>query len=362
MERSPFPYHGPLEAEQVSGREDMVIELSQRIADRRVTALLGPRRFGKTSLLKRVAADLEQVGPQPVWVDFYELNSMSDLVGALDRGLAAVTGSLRRIIDSVAGGVSVNLGVVGMELRRDKRHRPDPVDMLRRLLGILVESAQRQDVFVVFDEFAGIAGVEGAAGLLRTELQHHYQDLGLVFAGSQPSMMRTLFSDQTQPFFGQADLIEIPPLSDNALLEIVVDGFDRTDRDPGAVARRIVAMADGHPQRGMQLADAVWRNTAESAVADELAWADALEEVRASVDLGSERMYSLLSGGQKKTLRVIAGDGSIYGAAAAVLDLAPGTARAATETLEGNGFLARRDELVIVDPMLRDWIRRRFPI
>lgn len=363
MERSPFPYHGPLDAHQVSGREDLVIDLCRRVNDRRVTALLGPRRFGKTSVLKRVAADLGQVGPQAIWIDLYELNSMADLVGAVDRGLSSVAGPLRRVLDSVAGGVSIQLGVLGVELNREKRHRPDAVSLLRQLLGVLVESAQREDLFVVFDEFAGIAGVQGAAGLLRTELQHHYQDLGIVFAGSQPSLMRTLFTDQDQPFFGQADLIEIGPLSDEALTHIVQEGFELSGRDPGRTTSRIVALADGHPQRAMQLADATWRLTGEGETADEAIWEQALAEVRASVDLGSERMYSLLSGGQKKTLRALAGGGSIYGTAASVLELSPGTARAASEALLGNGFLTRREgDLKIVDPLLADWIRRRFPI
>lgn len=314
-------------------------------------------------MLKRVAADLGQVGPQAVWIDLYELNSMSDLAGAVDRGLSAVTGSLRKVLDTVAGGLSLNLGAVAIEFSKGKRHRPEPVTMLRRLLEVLVKSAQRQDLFVVFDEFSGIAGVNGAAGVLRTELQHHYTDLGIVFAGSQPSTMRALFSDQDQPFFAQADLIEISPLPDSALIEIIHDGFDSTDRDAGAATSRIIAMAHGHPQRAMQLADAVWRETALGGIADERSWEEALEQVRASVDLGSERMYSLLSGGQKKTLRAIATSGSIYGSAAAILDLSPGTAKAATDTLIGNGFVERRDDrLTIVDPMLHDWIRRRFAL
>ena len=57
-DRSPFPYHGPLRPEQVTGRESLALDLAQRIADRRLTALVGPRYYGKTSLLKRVAADL----------------------------------------------------------------------------------------------------------------------------------------------------------------------------------------------------------------------------------------------------------------------------------------------------------------
>ena len=79
MDRSPFPYQGPLSPDQVTGRDELAADLAQRIMDRRLTALLGPRRYGKTSLLKRVCADLAQVGPETVWIDLYELTSISDL-------------------------------------------------------------------------------------------------------------------------------------------------------------------------------------------------------------------------------------------------------------------------------------------
>ncbi len=226
-----------------------------------------------------------------------------------------------------------------------------------------MRSAQRQDLFVVFDEFSGIEHVDGAAALLRTELQHHYQDLGIIFAGSQPSTMRTLFSEQSQPFFAQADLVEIDPLAGDAIVAIVDDGFAATDRDAGACPGRIAAFVSGHPQRAMQLADGVWRHTPVGSAASDATWEAALDDVRASVDLGTERMFSLLPSGQQKTLRVIATGGSIYGTAASVLDLAPGTARAASESLLGSGFLLRSDgRLELVDPLLADWIRRRFPL
>ncbi|MGI9119750.1 MAG: AAA family ATPase [Acidimicrobiales bacterium] len=363
MERSPFPHQGPLAPEQVSGRDDLVADLAERLTERRLTALLGPRRYGKTSLLKRVTADLAAVGPSTVWIDLYELSSVADLAGAVDRGLSKVTGAARRILDSIAGTVSIRLGVVGIELSKGRRDRPDPVLTLRALLDVLVRTAQRQDLIVVFDEFSGIANVEGAAGLLRTELQHHYQELAIVFAGSQPSTMRTLFSDQAQPFFAQADLVEIGPLADDAVADVVEDGFECTRRGTGSVTSRLVAFAAGHPQRAMQLADALWRLTDEGGTADDLAWEEAVATVRANVDNGSERLYALLPSGHQRSLRVVASGGSVYGTAADVLGLSPGTARAALEALVGNGYLERRGgRSFVVDPLFADWIRRRFPI
>jgi hypothetical protein len=362
-ERSPFPHQGPLAPDQVSGRDDLVQDLAERLSERRLTALLGPRRFGKTSVLKRVTTDLAGVGPETVWIDLYELSSIADLAAAVDRGLSKVTGSVRRALDSIAGTLSLRLGVIGIELSKSRRERPDPVLTLRALLDVLVRTAQRQDIIVVFDEFSGIANVEGAAGLLRTELQHHYQDLAIVFAGSQPSTMRTLFSVQAQPFFAQADLIEIGPLTDTAVTDIVEDGFARSGRGTGALTSRLVAFAAGHPQRAMQLADALWRLTDAGTSANDRTWEEALAAVRANVDNGSERLYALLPAGHQKSLRALAAGGSIYGTAADILGLSPGTARAAVDALIGNGYLARRDgRVVVIDPLFADWIRRRFPV
>lgn len=360
---SPFPYQGPLDPDEVTGREALVRDLTERLTERRVTALLGPRRYGKTSVLKKVCADLEGVGHETVWIDLYELSSVADLAGAIDQGLSKVQGRIRRAIDSIAGSLALRVGFVGVELSKGRRDRPDPVLTVRSLLDVVVRTADKHQLILVFDEFSGIANVAGGAAMLRTQLQHHYRDLGIVFAGSQPSTMRMLFTDQAQPFFAQADLVEIAPLADEALSAIVDDGFEATGRGTGGTASRLVLAAEGHPQRAMQLADALWRATPPGGVAADSTWQHAIESVRSNVDGGLERLYALLPVGHQKTLRAVAADGRVYGRSAEVLELSPGTATAAVEALVGGGHLTRRsDRLVIVDPMFSDWIRRRFAL
>jgi len=363
IERSPFPHQGPLAPFQVLGRIDLRRDLAERLVQRRLTALLGPRRYGKTSILRRVAADLAEVGPETIWIDLYEMSSMADLASAVDRGLAQVVGPTRRLLDDLAGSMSLRLGVLGVELSRSKRERPDPVLALRSLMQVIVRIAQSREIVVIFDEFSGIAGVPGAAGLLRTELQHHYQELGIAFAGSEPSTMRLLFADRAQPFFAQADLVEIGPLDDGEVTAMVSDGFSSTDRVAGPIVGPLVALADGHPQRAMQLADALWLRTEEGATADDATWSDALADVRAGVDVGSERLYALLPSGQQRTLRIVASGGSVFGTAADVVDLGPGSAQNAVQALVDRGDLVRRaGRLVVVDPLFADWLRRRFAL
>src|SRR4051812_41324891 len=114
MEVSPFPYQGPLEPDQVRGRDELVADLVERVTERRVTALIGPRRFGKTSLLRRLAADLSEV--TTLWVDLYEVTSSADVAVRFDDALSRPAGLFAKVARSVAASVSVNLGVVKLDL------------------------------------------------------------------------------------------------------------------------------------------------------------------------------------------------------------------------------------------------------
>ncbi len=363
MDVSPFPYQGPLEPDQVRGRDDLVTDLVERVTEHRVTALLGPRRYGKTSVLRRVARDVIGAGVAVVWVDLYEVASIADVAARLDAGLARVTGSFADRAAKVAASASLHLGLVSVELRSVGRDRPDPLLTTHALLDVLTRTAEQTPTLVLLDEFSGIARVDGAAGLLRTALQHHYQDLGLVFAGSEPSTMRMLFTDQAQPFYAQADLVPIGPLEAEDVVDIVADGFAATGRRAGPVATRVAAFAAGHPQRTMQLADAAWRLVDRGGEATTATWDAALDGVRTATADGHERLYSSLQDGEKPVLRVLASGGSVFGRAGKVLDLPTGTAQHARRRLVERGHLVEDgDRHRLVDPLFADWIARRFPL
>jgi hypothetical protein len=230
-------------------------------------------------------------------------------------------------------------------------------------VDVLVGAAEHEPVVAVFDEFAGIAGVDGADAVLRTGLQHHYRKIGIVFAGSEPSMMRMLFTDPARAFYQQADLVEIGPLSTESVATMVDEGFEATGRHAGVVADRVAAFGRGHPQRSMQLADAAWRRTDEGREATDEVWQDALEAVRSAVAEGLERLHTALPASQQKVLRALAHGQSIFGTAARAFDLSKGTATGARDALRDSGHLHRLADgsYELVDPLFADWLRGRFP-
>lgn len=365
MDESPFPHLGPLEPERVTGRSDEAAELALHLREHRPVALLGPRRFGKTSLVRHVLWRLDEVEPfAAVWADLYGVTSMADFGVRLDSALTAVRGPVREVLDTVAGGMSVRLGVLGVELRHAGRSGPDPVAAVHSLLEVLVRAAQRHRVVLALDEFADIAAVNGLDALLRTQLQHHYRELGLVFAGSRPSMMRALFGERGRAFFAQADLVELGPLGQDAVTAIIHDGFSRTGRRAGPVALRVVGFAGGHPQRTMLLADEAWRRTPEATEATEDTWAAALAAVRISAGAELSALYEELPGSQGAVLRAVARTGSPFAATEIRFhDLSKSSITAARDALVRDGHLAQDDDgkVSIVDPVLADWLQRTFP-
>lgn len=360
MDISPFPYHGPLRAEQVEGRDDLVHDLVERVTERRVTAMLGPRRFGKTSVLRRVAADLEQAGTSVIWVDLYEVTSIVDVAIRFDEALASTGGPIAEKVQTVAASIGINLGLVRLSFTRPGR--PDAQATLHSLLDIVVRGALEHPTVIVLDEFSGIARVDGAAGLLRTKLQHHFQEIGLVFAGSEPSTMQTLFNDRAEPFYAQADLVHIGTLDAETITRIVGHGFRRTDRDPGTLGSYIYDFAAGHPHRSMQIADAAWRLAEPNEPWSPTVWEQAVARVRLVEGEPSERLFSRYSESSQSVLRLVATGSALFGRSAELLGLSSSSATAERNRLVADGDVMDGAEgLRVVDPVFGDWIRRRLP-
>lgn len=355
MRVSPFPHHGPLEPAQVRGRDELVADLVERITARRPTVLAAPRRYGKTTLLGRVTADLEDT-VTVVRVDLYELRSWADLAGRLSAGLASVTGRRRAGLDRIAASLDVNLGVVRASFRTWNRPQPEPTT--DRLLDVLVSHGSSSPTVVLFDEFSSIRRIEGAAGLLRTRLQHHFQQIGLVFAGSEPSTMRMLFEDTDQPFYAQADLLSVPPLSLAAFTDIVDEGFEGAP--PAGLAGHVHGFTGGHPQRSMQLADAAWNAAHDGS---DNPWADGLAAVRQATASGHEIRFSAAAPADQAVLRLAAAGEPLFGRAAELLELSRSSAQSARTRLVATGQLTRDGGThTVVDPLYRDWIAHRFAL
>lgn len=367
---SPFIYDGPIPPEKVIGREHEAATLRQWAAAGRFVTLTAPRRYGKTSLIGRVARDAEAEDRIAVVVaDLFDVASLADFVIRLERAWATHTPNrLRNAVGRVLAGAEVGLSIAGSGFTVALAERPqtDPLPALHTLLDLpnrLRGHKNHARVLVVLDEFQSLGRVSGAEALLRSHAQHQRDTASYLFAGSEPGMLARAFGERSRPFYGQAEMFRLRRLPAAELADAIGAEFERTERYAGEVLPDLVAASEGHPQRAMLLAHLLWTRVEAGQVAIPENWREALDEALARVDAEARAVLTGLSAGERKALRAVAEYGSPLNARALrTLDLAKTTAAHAARNLLAEGVLEHdEDGWRLVDPLLGRWIRREMP-
>lgn len=85
---TPFVYEEPLGArDPLVDREDELQSLLNRGLAGRNTRLEAPRRYGKTSLLRHMLAEVPATGGAGIYVDVYGVVSAAEVVARIERAL-----------------------------------------------------------------------------------------------------------------------------------------------------------------------------------------------------------------------------------------------------------------------------------
>jgi len=125
-EVNPFVYSRPLAPEDVLDREPETEQLLSLAAGGHYMRLYAPRRFGKTSLLRKALAKAEAGGDLvPVLVDLYGVLSYADVTIRIERAYAQLKGTIRKTIE---GGQKAVLHVVSHLLDLGVSGKPDKPD------------------------------------------------------------------------------------------------------------------------------------------------------------------------------------------------------------------------------------------
>ncbi len=216
---------------------------------------------------------------------------------------------------------------------------------------------------VCLDEFQDLLVADDALdGLFRSVIQHHAAAAAYVFAGSQPSLMRALFSERERPFYGQARPLELPPLPvDEAAHDIEVllraDGLDA-----GGAVDELLAFTDGHPQRTVLLAHHVYNLLDQPGQSEDVATA-AIDLALAETHDAHQAVWDGLGRVERIVLLAVADGQAPTGSRVADEHrIARSTLQDALARLLADDRNIRRDERgrpFVLDPLFGEWLRRR---
>ena len=227
-----LPTDGPF-----CNREIELNELANHAKSLANVVLFSPRRFGKTSLIKRVQSNLSKEGAVCVYTDFYGITSVEDVAARLAKAVFRETHARETLFKKAARtiksfrptmvmtpdeekGFSVNVqmaptGLSGFALLED---------VLESLGEFIKDSGEL--VHLVLDEFQEITTLHNALsieGILRQYIQQH--QAAYTFVGSRRRILLSIFNEEQRPFFKSAINYELPPLPEKEFAAFIVEQF-----------------------------------------------------------------------------------------------------------------------------------------
>lgn len=369
---NPFRYSEPVLADELVDRDAEASILLERAREGNNSRVVAPRRFGKTSLLRRTLHDAQREGWAAVYVDFFGVLTLDDIAQRIERAyaeqlsgrLASWFSGVRRMLRPTmrAGGGPVPGAV---EVTVDAQAEPPLLERLA--LPRRLHERHGQRTLVVFDEFQDVlAAQDRADAIIRSEIQHHGDAASYIFSGSHLGMMSELFGDRRRAFYGQAGPLELPPLPADEVAEYIAERFERTGRAVGDALDALLRRADGHPQRTMLLAHALWERTPAGKTANEDTWAAAEDAVARDLHDELRAIWTSLKPSQRRVLAAIAENTQrLYAADRRHGGSRGGAVRSATKALEDRGEIVRDERAAsghrVTDPMLARWVRAGRP-
>ena len=267
---NPFNYLQFATGDRFYDREEIRRDLKSRLLSGQTNIVLyGPRRYGKSSLVAELTADLEKAGIPCVTLDVVKVPSIelfaASYVQKVYRKLAPIKFELRKIctfLKSLRPKLTLDsTGETGISF--DAEEREIGSEELTEILDLpqkLVERGKR--AVIVLDEFQEVGELlpnDRFERVMRSVIQGHTR-VSYVFLGSRYHMLRRMFTDHNRPFYKSAltILLDKPPLEES--VRFVVSRFKsggiKISED---VAALLVAKAENIPYFIQQIGFEVFR-------------------------------------------------------------------------------------------------------
>lgn len=364
---NPFVFHRPLEPSGEDSPLDrteerlLLLDLAEGGQAARLTA---PRRYGKSTLLKAVAAEARERGFVAAYIDFSRLLSVEDAASRIARAYEnGLEGAFRRTWRDWVRDSDVQVKAGPVALRRPASARRE-LDELHGLLDFPLRLHESHGIrsLVILDEFQDLLTADSNLdGLLRSHLQHHAHAASYVFAGSKGGMLAALFADRRRPLYEQARAMTVGPLPAAELGRWISERFEAN----GVVLERaaeqaLLSLAAGHPQRAAMLAHYTFA-AASGASAGMEAFERGRDEALADAEEGLTATWDRLDRTHRRALAVVAaGHHRLLAREALELaNIAKSSMVGARDALVGQGDLLPDGNggVRLADPFLGAWIR-----
>jgi len=349
--------------------------------------LISPRRYGKSSLIRRSLAIVQRRGVLTVELTVSSFSSYVAFLEGYARALLAAetrwerarswlreairsaTAEIRYTPDATLqtpGSGAVSVSFPGVRTGRDIARLAEEVFALPGRLA----DARRRRLVVALDEFQAIGAFNGGSveHALRAAVQLQ-RNVGYVFAGSEPTLMERMLGPK-RPFYKAGPVMRLDKIPPDEFAAFIDARFKRSGMKPEeGLGAAIVELAGNLPYDVQRLAHETWDEVRGGAARgrgratlDDLH--RALKRLLSEQQTMFEAMWERLTLAQRAVLRaVVIEDGrELLSADVRARHRLGGasTVQAALAALVRDDVVAREgDRYAVVDSLLREWTARQ---
>jgi len=343
--------------------------------------LIGPRRYGKTSILKTAADRLCKEQAIVLRLDAESYPTLDLLVAGIVAGAARhLKGGVRRAGEQVRRFFarlrpeldysltdrtwSAKLGVDALE----QDHAVLLTDALNGLEALARAQPETTPVGLILDEFQRVIelGGKAAEGQIRAAIQTHAR-VGYVFAGSKTHMLNDMVTDAARPFYRLGGKLFLGPVPREEFGRFLRESFQEGGfQVEGEAIGLILDLAEDVPYNVQMLAHGCWSRLKDGA-APALTPAFVQETLAYLVrqqDPFFTQLWTTMTPIQQRTLLAVVEQRGVNlqsNKTAQAVGRGPGTIRKSLHSMIESGILRedldpRATRMRFEDPFFAQWI------
>lgn len=282
MENKPFIFGVATSGDNFTDRKKETARLLSNFTHGVNTVLISPRRWGKTSLVKKVCKMASSDKLKIVYLDIFSCRTDKEFYDAFASAVLKQTSSK---LDEMMESAKLFLSRISPRFSIG----PDPMtdfsmslewnpknNDTEEILQLPEKIAQQKGLSIVIciDEFQQIAEFKDSKTFqkrLRSVWQLQ-QSVSYCLFGSKKHLMNELFEKKSLPFYKFGDSIYLPKISSEDWIAYICERFESTGKQISKeLAERVCQTVDNHSSYVQQLAWLLWIHTRNEATEDNFA-------------------------------------------------------------------------------------------
>lgn len=348
---NPFKSGSLVDAQYFTDRVKELDYIVQFLQSENHLVLISPRRFGKSSLVKKA---VEHTRHPYIWLNMQSVLNKEDLAAKL---LKAIINrykfeKVKYFIRNFRIIPSVNINPMTDEVSVSFQPSADTgITAIEDVMAILQKVSEPGNrLIVVFDEFQSILEVDKNIDKQLRAIMQEQSGINYIFLGSQESMMTDIFERVKSPFYHFGMLMRLSKIPYEDFKTYLTDRISPLTSDAERVADEILTFTGCHPYYTQELAFAVWNNLSSGKHEDVVRLAE--EDIIATHDLDYERLWLNFNKTDKYVMVAICNGKN----PAQDRSVPTSTMTSAVMRMIKKGYVIRGDNYELEDPFFHQWI------